>query len=273
MPEVFIKQRPVWHPSAWRLLREYSCVKYAQEYVPRTVNEILIEFPKTNVKISQQVTVSSTALEGTSLLALLHDPATYNLAIDVGLAALEALQSAEIKGRPFLLFSAIYKYVKGPLGQLGMTSRQNITRQQRHRLNLLMKHYMRDQSSSCLVHGDLHASHLIINKNPLSIGLIDLEVMHIGKAATNFAQLWIGYYYSSPILGAIFYSIYQRYYPNLITPQFDNDVLTELAFRCQNHIQVGMRAGNRSLEFAARNLLTQVLSGSSFEALCLESEK
>lgn len=275
MPDPYVtKQRYLWQPDAWRLWRERSCAEYAQKVVPATVAGLRIEFPQTQVRLGLRVAVTTNRLEGESLLVLLYRPSQQELAVEIGLAALEAWQRASVTGHPFRLFSLTFRLAKGPRALLqAQRWPRSLSSDQRRELARLVARYLRGQENDRrLVHGDMHASHLIVNTAQSSLGFIDLEAMHIGKAATNFAHLWIGYHYAAPELGRAFYRAYQARFPQMLSAQFDNDVRTELALRCQTHIRSGRRTGNQELASQAAQVLAAVLTGATFEALCLEGK-
>ncbi len=228
--------------------------------------------PATRVRLGPRVTVSSQALPGEMLLTLLHRPALHETALALGLIALEAWQRAVVTGQPFPLFSLAFRRWRGPQAlRAARCDPSLMSPDQRQALRRLLARYERPRAGRpFLVHGDLHPSHLIVNLAASSLGFIDLEAMHGGRAATNFAQLWTGYHYTAPELGQALYRQYRDRFPDLLTADFDSDVRTELALRCQKHIQAGRRQGNRALETQARALLAAVLSGPSFETLCLK---
>lgn len=269
----FTKQRYLWQPDAWRLLRERACAEYARKAVPSFVAGVHIRFPETRVGLGPRVTVTTSVLEGQSLLAMLYDPAQQSLALDMGLAALEAWQRAGIAGHPFPVFSLIFRLVKGPRALfLARRRPAPLASDQRRELARLVARYMRGETGGrCLVHGDLHASHLLVDLPQSSLGFLDLEAMHTGKVATNFAQLWVGFHYAAPELGRALYRSYRLRFPAVMTAQFDNDVRTELAIRCLAHIRSGLRTGNHELATLASALLAAVLAGTTFETLCLEN--
>lgn len=270
--EDFTKRRYLWQPAAWRLVREATCADYARKVVPTTVRGIRIEFPETRVRLGPRVTVTSRALTGESLLNLLYRPALHEAVVALGLAALEAWQCAAVTGRPFGLFSFAYKRLKGPLAMFAARCEPGLlSAVQRQALGHLLARYTRSaEDRRFLAHGDFHPSHVVVDLAGSSLGFLDLEAMHVGKAATNFAQLWTGYHYAAPELGQALYQAYRARFPEMLTAQFDNDVRAELALRCLTHIRAGQRMGNRELEGQARAVLAAVLSGPSFETLCLK---
>lgn len=260
------KTRWLWQPSALRLIREKGCVAYAREAVPRVVDGFAIQFPDTQVALGLRVMVRSRHLEGRDLTSLLYQEATRDLGLDVGMATLKAFNTADISSRRFTLASLLYRWVRGPKVALReMLGSALLSRAQRQELvRLVTGHITHWSGKQVLVHGDLHAAHVLVDLERRSLGFIDLEAMHIGKATTNFAQLWGGFYYADETLAGRFYQRYREHFPGLLDAQFDTDVRLELALRSYSHIRAGRRQGNRMLEAKARRLLVNALGGACF---------
>lgn len=267
----FIKKRHIWHVSALRLLREHACARYARQSVPPRIDGVNIVFPDTEVSLGFQISVRSRCLEGRDLFLMLYQQEMRGVALDMGIIALKAMHMADVTSAPFALFSTVYRFVRGPSVALGaMFGSPLLSRNQRGELNRLVLGSVMDRGGrKILVHGDLHASHLIVNLAEESLGFIDLEAMRIGKAATNFAQLWIGFHFADPLLGQAFYRRYREQFADVLDEQFDTDVRTELAFRSHSGVYSGRRLRNRDLEGKSRILLAKVLSGATFEEICL----
>ncbi len=268
----FTKQRYIWQVSALRLLRERACVQYARQMVPRVVDGFSIEFPETEIDIGLRVAVRSQHLEGRALFSMLYEQELHEAALNVGMIALEALHRADVSSAPFGHFSRVYRLARGPKAMLGEMLRSPLlSPNQRRELRHLVAGYMVDRGGrKVLVHGDLQPSHLIVDPERESLGYIDLEAMHIGKAATNLAQLWIGFHFADPSLGQKLYRQFRERAPHLLDEYFDPDVRAEIALRSYSHIRQGRRLGLEEMEGKARFLLGSVLSGTSFEELCLE---
>jgi aminoglycoside phosphotransferase (APT) family kinase protein len=270
--ESFTKERYIWQISALRLLRERACVQYARQVVPRVVDEVSIEFPDTEIDLGLRVAVRSQRLEGRALLPTLYEEEKHGIALDVGRIALEALHRADVSSAPFGLFSRVYRLVRGPRAMLGeMLHSPLLSLNQRRELRRLVARYMVDGGGrKVLVHGDLQPAHLIFSSARKSLGYIDLEAMHVGKAATNFAQLWIGFHFADPALGQKLYRRFREQSSHLLDECFDADVRAEIALRSYSHIRQGRRQGLEEMEGKARLLLGRVLSGTSFREMCLE---
>jgi len=268
--EFFAKRKYVWRIRGLRLLRERACVQYARQAVPCVVDGVHIEFPDTDVSLGLHVAVRSRRLEGRELLPMLYERENRQIALDMGITALKALHSADVTAAPFALFSMIYRLVRGSGVALGeMLKSPLLSPNQRSELHRLVVAYVMSKGGrKVLLHGDLHPSNLIVDLGRNSLGFIDLEAMRLGKAATNFAQLWGGFHFAHPLLGQRFYQEYVAQFPELLDEQFDTDVRAELALRSYSHIQAGRRSGNKGLEGKARILLASVLSGASFEDIC-----
>jgi hypothetical protein len=267
----FVKVRYLWKSSAIRLLRERSCARYAQRATPQAVGGFAVRFPEPEISLGLQVTVRSCRLEGQDLFSMLYQEAMREISLEVGLLALEALHTADVSSAPFALSGLVYRLARGPRVALReMLGSILLSPAQRKELNrLVVSHISRWGGRKVLVHGDLHASHVIVDLDRKRLGFIDLEAMHIGKAATNFAQLWGGFHYADRLLGQRFYREYKERFPDPWEVQFDTDVRVEVALRSYAHVKVGRQEGNRELEGLARALLARALSGASFEEICL----
>jgi hypothetical protein len=202
---------------------------------------------------------------------MLYQQEEHSTALDIGIIALESLYSADVTSAPFALYSTIYPMLRGPkVAVRELLGSPFLSAKHRRELKRLVAAYVRNRGGKeTLVHGDLQAGHLIVNRTKKSLGFIDLEAMCIGKEATNFAQLWIGYHIADRLLGQRFYRRYAEQFSELLNEQFDADVRAEIALRSYSHIEQGIRLGNKKLEGEARILLASVLSGATFEEICL----
>ena len=270
--EYVTKKRYLWQVNALRLLREKTCAQYAHRVVPGVIDGVRIQFPEPEIFLGVRVAVRTRRLEGRALFEMLYEPAMGDVAVRIGAIALQALHSADVSSAPFALFSRVYQPVRAlKVAVNEMLSSPLLSPAQRTALRRLVADYAGDRGGKrVLVHGDLHPSHLIVDLAHHSLGLIDLEAMRIGKAATNFAQLWIGFHFAHPELGQRLYQRYAEQSPALLDARFDTDVRAELALRSYSHIQEGRRLGKREMEQKARILLDQVLAGASFEQICFQ---
>jgi hypothetical protein len=271
-PSVYIKRRYIWQPGGLRLLREAAWSQYAQRAVAPIVNGMHIEFPETETALGFCVKTTTRRLEGPSLLSLLYDPCHQTAAVDMGMTVLEAFHSANLDSAPSDLFGWVFRWFKG-LRLIVRTAfdASSLSDTERKELRRLVARYVLGKTGSrVLVHGDLHASHVLVDSDNRTFGIIDLETMHIGKAATNFAQLWDGYHHADPALGQQLYRRYADQYPGEMDEQFDDDLRLEAALRSHTHIRAGRLTGNTLLVDKAQHLLHGVLSGVSFQSLCTE---
>jgi aminoglycoside phosphotransferase (APT) family kinase protein len=268
----FTKQRPILDPSASRLLREQACAEYAQRVVSPSVKGVRIVFPRTVTSYGYRISVRTQAIEGESLLSMLYQPALRERAVEMGLVALEALYGVDVASLRFTAFGALYRFGKGPLAALQtLLGTPQIARvEQRQLLRLALSYFARDGTDAVLVHGDLHASHIIIDRAANTLGFIDLEAMHRGNPATDFAHLWTGYHYANAALGHQFYQRHQDQFPHLATDRFDADTRFELALRARKHIGEATRLRNSELKEKATALLHGVLQRVTFEEACLD---
>lgn len=264
------KSRPVWQSSAFRLLREARSIDYARRVMPATVDDVHIQLPQTDITLGLNISVHSQRLVGQTLFVLLFQHQDYHNALRMGHVALDALHQARVSPAAFPLSGLLFRFVKGPRIALKemVSSRLLSGSQKRQYNNLLRRHLLSRARPLTLVHGDLHASHIIVDLQKNTLGFIDFEAMHVGKASTNFAQLWIGYYYADAQLGSTFYEQYAQHYPSAINEQFDIDVRVELAMRAHRHIRAAHAQGNDRLAQQARTLLDAVLSGATFATIC-----
>ncbi|HNS52811.1 MAG TPA: aminoglycoside phosphotransferase family protein [Anaerolineae bacterium] len=266
------KRRHLWQPSALRLLREAACARAARRSVPAVIDGVRIHFPEIKVSCGLEVTVRSTRLSGQPLLEMLYQEGLRETALDMGLIGLRALEFADLGSAPGGLFGRIYPAIRPLKVMMGEMSRSGLLtpRQRRTLGSLVLAQLLAPCTQRVLVHGDLHPSHLIVDLASRTLGIIDLEAMRTGKAATNFAQLWIGYYFADEELGREFRRRYFLASAMVIDERFDADVRAELALRSYSHVIEGMRQSNREMEEKARALLSSVLTSRSFDEICPE---
>lgn len=273
--DCFIKQRALWQPSAYRLLREPGCARYARQVVPPVMDGFQIVFPETAATIGRRIAACSRRLPGQPLHHLLYQPQTCDLALDVGMAVVAALHGANVTQHPFATFGLIYRVYKGLniLLHERLGAQPLLSPAQRQEMGRLARRYLLlPAARQVLVHGDLQPSHLIFDAATATVGIIDLEALHVGKPAANFGQLFTGYHYADPTLGRELYRRYRARFPVLFDGQFDDDLRAAVALRCYRHVQVAQRRGYAELERQARELLAAVLAGPSFAALCGQVE-
>jgi len=265
-----VKRRPIWRPDALQLLREPACADFARRAVPAAVDDWCIRFPGGTADLGLHITVHSELLPGCPLLGMLYQPELHEMAIDAGLAVLRAFLRADVTSAPFARFGASYDRTRGPMVALAELRAPLLSGGQRRAFDRLVSDYITHRRGTrVLVHGDLQASHLLVDTPAHAVGIIDLESMRTGKAATDFAQLWEAYFFADPSLGRRFYTAYQRAVGNTIDDRFDADVRAELALRCYSHIRAGQRYGNAEMVDLSRSLLTRILDGATFEEICL----
>ncbi len=271
MEEFIIKSRYIWDVRALQMLRQRAAAEYARRAVPRVVNGVRIEFPETEISVGLRISVRSRRIAGRALFEMLYDRQAREYALDMAMIALEALCQAEVTPDPFALFRSAYDFVRIRKMFWGeMLGQALLSREQKGKLKHLAENCARrrEDDRAVLVHGDLHASHLIVGLAEKSLGFVDLEMMHVGKPVTNFAQLWIGVHFADPLLGREFYQRYANRFPETLDRQFDDDARVEVAIRCYSMIRDGKRVGNVAMEKAARALLGNILD-ESFERICL----
>jgi len=267
----FSKRRLLFHPGAWRLLREKACADVARRVVPAQVRGMQLLFPKTAVHLGFCVTVQTEAIPGEALLPLLYQPETLEAALELGLVVLEALVTANVVKSRGSLFGVVYRY-----GKAAYTALQTLAgapplppQARRTLLGLLCTYWGAGPERRVLVHGDLHASHILVDCRAHTLGLIDLEVMHVGNPATNFAQLWTAFHYADPALGRLFYARHMVRFPEFATARFDAHTRFEVALRAHSNIVEAKRSHNAELDQKGRVLLSGVLQDVPFEELCM----
>lgn len=236
--------------------------------MPSALDGVRIQLPDTALSVGLRVTVRSRRLSGRSVFSMLYDEEAQETALEMGIVALKALERADVSWAPFSLFTEAYDYVRALEVVLTDTVDPLLSTEQKRSLRRLLRDYVTRADRDTLVHGDLQATHLIFDSSARSLGFIDLEAMRIGKAVTNFAQLWEAYYYADPHLGKQFYQRYADERSDGLDGRFDADARAELALRCHSHIRVGRSSGQEQMVGKASDLMTRVLSGEHFEDIC-----
>ena len=270
--DVVTKKRGIWNPRCLQLLREKAAARYALQVTPRVVDETVICFPEIEVSLGLTVSVRSSRIRGRNLLEMIYDPDTQELALDAAIVALRALDSADVTLGSFLFFGMAYGFVRWL--KVAVDERFGISllsSEQRTRLNRLVSGYVKSRKGErrVLVHGDLHAGNLLLDCEAGSLGFVDLEMNHLGKPVTNFAQLWISFHFADPALGQRFYQRYVGQFPENLDGYFDSDVRAEVALRSYSLVREAEKNGRAEQERKARLLLDHVLSDVSFEEFVL----
>lgn len=267
----FTKRRLVLHPGAWRLLREKACADYARRVAPAQVGAMQVLFPKAVVHLGLYVSVQTEAIEGEALLPLLYRPELAETVVDLGLIALEALYTADTGGARGSLFSTVYRYGKSSrIAFQTWAGASGLSGDERRVLLRLLRCYLNHANRRrVLVHGDLHASHILVNRQSGTVGFIDLEALHVGNPATNFAQLWTAYHYADSALGRQFYQSHRQRFPQFDTPCFDSDTRIEVVFRAHSNVQEAKLQRNAELEHKGRLLVHGMLKDATFEEMCM----
>jgi aminoglycoside phosphotransferase len=265
------KKRSIWQVNALQLMRESAWAQYAGRTVPSEVDGVKIGFPQIEVALGWNVVVRSQRLSGQSLFSMLYEEGMQETALRMGLIALKALHQAEVTSAPFGFFGSMYQRTRGTRVRLvELFGSSVLSTKERRTLTRLVDAYLTEHNGrKVLVHGDLQASHIFVDLTRNSLGFIDLEAMRIGKATTNFAQLWQAFYFADPLLGRRFFQGYLALFPGLEDERFDADVRGELTLRNHRQIRVARQIGNPAMERHAFTLLHQILDGASFEEICL----
>ena len=270
--DFIVKARAIWDPRCVQLLRERATARYAQKVVPRFVDGTRIRFPEIEISLGLRISVKSRRIRGRSLLEMIYDRETQERAQDIALIALRALEGADTVPASFVVFGIAYRLarsLKTPLGErLGVSI---LSSEQRAKLNRLMLSYVQPGrgQTKVLVHGDLHAGNLVVNSEEGVLGVIDLEMMHLGRPVTNFAQLWVSFYFAAPELGRRFYCQYVEEHSGTLDKRFDRDAQAEVAVCCLSLIREARRSAHVELEEKAHALLGNVLGSGSFKDVVL----
>lgn len=269
LDDTFTKQRYLWQPGGLRILREATWAVYARGAVPPLVNGFQIQFPETKTRFGLKITTESSRMEGDPLLSLLKHTYSQSSMVEIGMTVLDALQQANLRKLPSNRFGWAFRSFKGlRLVTQTMFNTSELADSEKAELKRLVRGYIFGRSPKwVLAHGDLHIAHVLVDLDQDALGIIDLEAMHVGKAATNFAQLWDGYYYADPALGRRLYTQYCSKYKPEIDDQFDDDVRLEIILRSYRHIRIGRKENHQELFEKASHLLHLALSGASFSSI------
>jgi len=202
-----------------------------------------------------------------------YDQETQALALDMAMVALKALERAAVTSNTFRLFSMAYGLVRKLKVILGeLRSAPILSPKQKSTLNRLAASYTREVDRGVLVHGDLHAGNLLVNCEDKSLGFVDLEMLHVGKSATNFAQLWISFHFADASLGKLLYQRCLRQFADVWDEDFDSDVRAEVALRSYVLVRGAGKTGHTELEVKSRRLLNHALGNQEFREWVLSSE-
>lgn len=261
------KSRYIWNPRAWQLLRERPNSRYARSAVPRQVKGVRIEFADSKLSLGLRIRATSTHLTGENLLEMLYCPQKRDAALSMALIALQALYEANIHGTPFPLFSCAYRLFRNwKILLREAVGRRILTQEQRATIRGLFAQERRGRNRQrVLVHGDLHATNVLINLAVPSLAFLDLELMHEGSPATDFAPLWLGFYFADPHLGMTFRQQYVETFPDKIDDQFDISFRAEVARRCYAMIRTGQKLCHARMVTLSHTLLENTLTARTWE--------
>lgn len=270
--KLLVKDRAIWNPRSLQLLREKSAIRYARKAVPQTVGEINIIFPEIEISLGLHVILRSKRIKGRSLLEMIYDQREQTTAVEMAMIAISALSRAEITSDPYKLFGKSYRLIrpmKAAFSEYLLSSM--LSNEQRIKMSQMVSQYIHigKNERRVLVHGDFHANNMIIDIESRSVGIVDLEMMHTGKHATNFAQLWVSFHIADPLLGKAFYHKYINQFSAMINEQFGNDVRAEVALRCHSLVRDARKNRHVELERKAHNLLKDVIRTDTFANLVL----
>lgn len=268
--DVHVKQRPIWRPGSIRLFREASCAIRARAALASLQQGWQIHVPETRVSVGRYLRLESERLRGEQLIDMFYKPEVRELCLDLGIVVLSSLQSADIAAFDGLAFDRWYQRLRAArVLAFEASKRALLSRDQRTALGRLVSDYLRHPyTATVLVHGDLQASHIIVDAESRSLGIIDLEVMRVGRPVTNFAQLWEAYYFADRELGRLFYERYLTECGSFVDEYFDADVRAEVALRCHSHLLASDCAELHILKAPADRLLKEVLGGAGLEQIC-----
>jgi hypothetical protein len=266
---MFIKKnRPYWNLRSYQLIREQAASKYLREVLPSEVSGFHILCPEVNISFLYGVTAVSRAVNGKKLFDLLYDASTQEYAISAALAALMALNMANINANKFSIFNRMYypvRSIKTILYEI-CHSAILLPKQKRIFFSMLYNNQRRiiPGQKKSLVHGDLHAGNLIVDAQANTLALVDLELLHLGQASVNFSQLWISFYFADPKLGKEFYNRCAEIFQFLKNGSSDLLIRTEIALKCYSMAIEGPKVKNNDLEEKSVNLLRDILEYPSF---------
>ncbi len=251
-----------------QLVRESVTTRYIQGKFPLEIQGIYIYVPISNISLGANITCKSSLASGTSIFNLLYsqDPNDLKNAQQYGLVALQALRSVKKHSLQFYFFGYFYYWYR--LIKLIILSRKYALLPQSNQIRLnrmILTSARRNESQKVLMHGDLHVGNLIVDAYNRRLAIIDTELMGVGKAVTDFAHLWIGYYFAKADLGKSFYTAYKDQNPIEFYDIFDNELRAEIALKCYFMIIKSKEIQNRPLEDLSTSLLKNMIGFGNFE--------
>lgn len=263
-----VKQRSIWNLRAWQLLREQRTSRYAVRKMPQMIRNVHIRIPRSKISVGLRVTSRSEFIAGENMLPLLYDSRTRGEALSMALIALDAFEGASIGENDFAWFSKLFRLRRSWKMRAIKHSHQLLLSTKEKRALADLHSAVALVESPSLVHGDLHAGNLIVDFQNRSLGILDLELLHIGHPAINFAQLWIAFFFADPRLGGQLYHAYAQSHPWIAKPPSERVIKAEIVLRCYSMIETGNQKPTKSImKDKSLQLLKAILSVDSFQQL------
>ncbi len=269
---MFNKTRPYYSLRAWQLIREERASQIAQQALPAQVDDVVIVVPQVKARLTASgVQINAPHFEGWPLMTGLYNAGQSSDAVQMAATALQALNLARFDQNPFPIFSCLYWPVRVLKVRLRQASHVRLlSAQDAQRLATLLERPAGGQPRPMsLVHGNLHGGNVIMDAERRSLALVDLEMMHLGDPAADFAALWVTHYIAGPQLAGQFFRATAERLPGLLGGDFLPRAGREILVETYLMVYKGRSGGNQDLEQRSLALLKRLLACEHVEGLLM----
>ena len=272
--KLFIKTRPLYNLRAYQLLREVFTTRLARRLLPERVGSFDINIPIVKATISTKGIFSSSSwITGEELLIGLYDENKREIALKIVLKILQAFYDTKHSIKNRFIFSFIYRPIRVLKVVVFELTHGILTKDQKKTIiKLLLKHLITLPKEKVIVHGNLHAENILVNYHDNSLGIIDMEMLHIGSPIIDFAMIWLSIYFLSPQIACNFFHKVKNHLQYLMVDKNLENILVELAIESYLMIIKAKQNHNAELEIKSKSLLLQILTCGDFQSLLVAEE-
>jgi hypothetical protein len=274
MRDYITKTRAFYNPRIIQLVNEVKSAQILRQALPNQVEDYQLVIPDTTMKIrANGVSVYSERLTGESLSDCIYNEELQGEALRIGVLVLSAIHHTQAIWRVGKWIGRIYQPVRS-IKALRLIKLQttHLPEIQENRLrDLLRKRYC--GKARQVVHGDLHAGNILVDHANQRLGIIDLEVAHIGSSAVDFSALWSSYYLANPALGEQFFRAARQVISALEMKIYLEAVYISLVRNTFLLIHKGRAKKNFELEKRSFALLKRLLEMEDIERFFLGEER
>ena len=260
MTGVVIKRRSFTNLRAFQLLGEARAARVLHQAMPKQIQEYHLVIPDVTARVCRKgVLITTGRLEGQRLIEKIYQAVELEEAVRIAALVFWALYQADICWWWGRCLGRVYPFVRSQkVHRLQSRDLLELTEQQRLQLNRVLRSKA-GQHGTHLVHGDLHAGNILVDHGSMQVGLVDLELAHIGSPAVDFCALWSSFFLAAPELGQQFYRSARQLVPELDDKLLLEAIYCKLVKNSYLLVHKGLQDRNSLLADRARTLLLDLL--------------